>query len=114
MITLIGFSLLPLMVCFNFVTSHFKRNFPKSESKFDLPKFNATDVTKSLSQIDPKSSRGYCGFPSKVFKAAADKLKFPITALFNLCIETNRIPSDWKIALLRPFKGKGEKQDSEN
>ena len=115
MITLFGFSLLPLMVCCNFVASHFKGNVPNSDFKFDLPKFNVTDVSKSLSQIDPKSSPGYCGIPSKVFKAAADELKIPITALFNLCIETNRIPSDWKIALVRPhYKGKGEKQDSEN
>ena len=115
MITLFGFSLLPLMVCCNFVASHFKGNVPNSDFKFDLPKFNVTDVSKSLSQIDPKSSPGYCGIPSKVFKAAADELKIPITALFNLCIETNRKPSDRKIALVRPhYKGKGEKQDSEN
>ena len=49
MITLIGFSLLPLIVCFNFVTSHFKRNVPKSDSKFALSKFNATNLTESIS-----------------------------------------------------------------
>ena len=47
MITLIGFSLLPLMVCCNFVASHFKGNVPNSDFKFDLPKFNVTDVSKS-------------------------------------------------------------------
>ena len=44
---------------------------------------------------------------SLIFKSAYDELKLPMTALFNLCIETNRIPSDWKIALVRPhYKGK--------
>ena len=93
-----------------------QRNVSKSDSKFDLPKFYATDGSKSLSQIVPKSSPGYCDIPSKVFKAATDDLKVPITTfLSNLCIETSRIPSYWKIALVRPhYKGKGEKQDSEN
>ena len=63
MITLIGFSLLPMMVCCNFVTSHFKWNVPKSDFKFDIPRSNSTNVTKSLSQIDPKSSPGYFGIP---------------------------------------------------
>ena len=71
MITLIGFSLPLLMVYFDFLGSQFKRNVPNSDSKFDLPLFNSTDVTKSLSQIVPKSSPGYCGIQSKVFKAAA-------------------------------------------
>ena len=100
MIALIGFSLLP---------SHFKRNFLNSG-----PKFNAFDVSKTLSQIELKCAPEYYGIPYKVFKAPADELKFPNTALFNICIETNRIPPDWKIALLRPhYKGKGENQDSE-
>ena len=107
MITLIGFSLLHLISCSNFVASHFKRNVPSSNLKFNLKKISDTDVKKSLSQIDPKSSPGYCGIPSKNFRSACDKLTLPMTALFNLCIETNRIQSDWKIALVRPhYKGK--------
>ena len=61
---------------------------------------------------NPKSSPGYCGIPSKIFRSACDELTLPMTALFYLCIEINRIP-DWKIALVRPhYKGKGDKQGS--
>ena len=96
-------------------TFQFKRNVPKSNTKFDSFKLNATDVSKNLSQIDRKSSPVYCGIPTKIFIAGADELKFLVNSLFNFCIETNRIPSDQKIAFVRPHnKGKDEKQDSEN
>jgi hypothetical protein len=34
----------------------------------------------------------------------------PITDLFNLCLETNTIPDEWKISYITPIhKGKGSK-----
>ena len=80
-----------------------------------LKEINIENVKKSLSQTDSKCSPGYCGIPCIIFSEAADELKAPITNLFNLCLESGKIPSDWKIALVRPlYKGKGCKQDVDN
>ena len=77
--------------------------------------FNQNDLKKGLSQIDSKSSPGYCGIPASIFSATANELSLPITSLFNLCLDSGKIPSDWKIALVRPnYKGKGSKQDPDN
>ena len=74
--------------------------------------FNQDYVKKGLSQIDSKSSPGYCGIPANIFSATANDLSPSITSLSNLCLDSGKIPSDWKISLVRPnYKGKGSKQD---
>ena len=50
-----------------------------------------------------------------VFKDCADELSPVITDLFNLCLANNKIPDEWKIALVTPiYKGKGSKSSLDN
>ena len=73
---------------------------------------NQDDVEKGLTHIDSKSSPGYCGILTSIFSANANKLSLLITSLFNLCLESGKISSNRKTALVRPYyKIKGSKHD---
>ena len=114
-VMLTGFALISISSCIKYFQSNITNHSPTHRSKLELKMFNQDDVKKGLSQIDSKSSPGYCGIPASIFSATANELSLPITSLFNLCLDSGKIPSDWKIALVRPnYKGKGSKQDPDN
>ena len=47
---------------------------------------------------------------SSILKVSSTAIVKPITDLFNLCLETNTIPDEWKISYITPIhKGKGSK-----
>ena len=55
-----------------------------------------------------------CNFQS-IVTSTANELSIPIISLVNLCLESGKIPSDWKTALVRShYKGKGSKHDPDN
>ena len=50
---------------------------------------------------------------TSIQRTTTDELSFPITSLLSLCLDSDKLPSDWKISLVRPhYKGKGIKQNS--
>jgi hypothetical protein len=70
---------------------------------------------KHLSKLDPKSAPGICGIESEIFVYCANVLAIPLTNLFNVCIESNCVPDEWKISYITPiYKGKGSKSSPDN
>ena len=58
------------------------------------------------------SGAGITGIPTKVFKFSSQKLIPLLTKLFNLCITSNDLPSEWKSAVVTPlYKNKGASTD---
>ena len=70
-------------------------------------------VEKVLLSKADSSSAGISGIPSKILKRSEKCLIPIITNLFNKCIQTNKIPLEWKTAVVTPlFKNKGDKNDT--
>ena len=51
-----------------------------------------------LGELKPRKATGIDGIPSCLLKDGADALATPLSAMFNLSIQQNVIPAEWKKA----------------
>ena len=49
-----------------------------------------------LKELKPRKATGIDGMPSHLLKDGADVLATPLSAIFNLSIQQNVIPAEWK------------------
>ena len=111
---------LQLSICLSFVSNTFSsisilNKIYSPRNKFKFKPVTLKSVTTAFSTMDPDSSPGSTGIESIVLKSCPRDVLIALTSLFNLCIETNKIPDEWKISILSPIhKGKGLKSSFEN
>ena len=89
-VMLTGFALLSISSCIKYFQSKITNHSPTHRSKLEIKMFNQDDVKKGLSQIDSKSSPGYCGNSASILSATANELSLPITSFFNLCLDSGQ------------------------
>jgi hypothetical protein len=71
------------------------------------------DVTELLDLIDNSSSPGVSDIPVKVWKST--DFAETLVQLFNDCIFSGTIPTEWKTAVVTPlYKNKGDRLDPNN
>ena len=90
-----------------------------SENKLNTGNFSfkattETIVEKILSNLDSSSGAGISGISSKVLKKSSPILIPIIARLFNQCIATNKIPTEWKTAVVSPIFKKGQTDEINN
>ena len=56
--------------------------------------------------MDPSAFPGVVGIPTKVMEESVDKLSPFFLEKFNNCLESGKIPDDWKFALVLPSNKK--------
>ena len=101
--------------CNRFITNTFSKL--KKEKLINTATFSFVPTTeiiveKMLNNMQSTSGAGITGIPTKVFKFASQKLIPILTKLFNLCITSNELPSEWKSAVVTPlYKNKGASTD---
>ncbi len=78
---------------------------------FSFQPSDVTTVRRILDELDSSSGPGLVGIPTSIFKLQSAKLTISISILFNDCISSNTIPSDWKEAVVTPL-AKGKDSDS--
>ena len=64
-----------------------------------------------------KNSHSEClsGLSNYIVKIGIDSLAYPMTHLFNECVESSTFPTKWKLMrILGLFKGKGNMDDPMN
>ena len=83
--------------------------FGNSSKMFSFTKTTPEIVKKILKNLDNSSSPGISGKPTKILKLENNFLIPILTSLFNNCITTNNIPTEWKTAV-----GKGNLNDLNN
>ena len=59
-------------------------------------------------------SPGVYGIPPKLLKEIVEQISTPFTKLFNLSLEEEIVPSDWKEANITPLFKKGSRKKPEN
>jgi hypothetical protein len=81
-----------------------------------MPPFYITpsDILKACSKMKSKLSRTPEGIPSYFIVRVISALIQPITAIFNLSLYYNAIPSQWKNALVIPIFKKGDRRSASN
>ncbi|PFX11729.1 putative RNA-directed DNA polymerase from transposon X-element [Stylophora pistillata] len=82
--------------------------------KFNLRKITVTEVRKALKDLKPKKATGVDGIPSRLLKDGSDALAYPLSLIFNLTIQQNVIPAEWKKAKVTPLHKSGSKDDPRN
>ena len=115
-----SFIFVPITDCLNYTDQFFNSNdklksFSTIKDAFKFCPISTSDVFDLLNKLNEKSSPGVTGIEGSILKASSTAIAQPITDLFNLCIETNKIPDEWKISFITPvFKGKGSKSQVGN
>ena len=83
------------------------RNFYKSKNpegkKFVLKHVTEDFVFKELMHLNTCKSTGLDGIPARFLKDGADFLKLPITWIINSSISENTVPSEMKLARVKPL-----------
>ena len=82
--------------------------------KFKLRKITLSEVRKALKELKSKKATGVDGIPSRLFKDGSDALASPLSVIFNLTIQQNVIPAEWKKAKVTPLHKSGTKDDPRN
>jgi hypothetical protein len=68
-----------------------------------------------LKELQNSKGPGITGIPTKILKILNEKICVIVTNLFNECIKTSLIPSEWKSAVVTPlYKRSGSKDDANN
>lgn len=81
----------------------------------DVPLFKIEPITcdemkETLENLSHSTSSGYDGIPATFLIKCADQLSFPLTSIFNMCIERGEYPDLLKFNNIVPiYKNKGKK-----
>ena len=82
--------------------------------KFKLRKITVSEVRKALKELKSNKATGVDGIPSRLLKDGSDALASPLSVIFNLTIQQNVIPAEWKKAKVTPLHKSGTKDDPRN
>ena len=74
----------------------------------------ASDVFRTLTQLDICKAMGIDGIPNIVLKLCSKSLCQPIQYLFNQCVINSCIPAEWKIHKIMPIHKAGDKSSVKN
>ena len=73
------------------------------------------EVLKCIKKLKNNKSCGYDGILNEFLKTSSSKLLIAVTTLFNIVLQTGKIPHAWSIGYISPiYKGKGEENDPDN
>jgi len=76
---------------------------------------SADEVLKCIKKLKNNKSCGYDGILNEFLKTASSKLLIAVTTLFNIALQTGKIPHAWSIGYISPiYKGKGKVNDPDN
>ena len=78
-------------------------------SGINMAEITEERVRKKLAELNTKKSTGPDDIHAMILVELIDYISKPLTALFNLTLETGKIPYDWKLAYVSPIYKKGKK-----
>ena len=94
----------------------FSKWLPKIDrpEKFNLRKITVSEVSKAFKDLKPKKATGVDGIPFRLLKDGSEALASPLSVIFNLTIQQNVIPGEWKKAKVTPLHKSGSRDDPRN
>ena len=76
--------------------------------------FSEEEVFNRLRNLDIFKSNGPDGIPARLLKECCQEIAPSLCTLFNLSLQTGRIPSEWKSADVTPVHKKNSKKPAKN
>ena len=83
---------------------------PVCESTFKFDMIEEEDVLKILQGLDPNKAVGVDGISSKLLKTVASGISRSLTSLFNTSLTSEKVPSEWRSALVTPVHKGGDNE----
>ena len=80
----------------------------------ELPDITVEEVSAALAEMKNRKSPGEDGVPVEAIKLGGDTLLETITALFNKCLELEKVPTEWQNAAITLLHKKGDITKLEN
>ena len=81
---------------------------PPPSAQLHTISLDQDEVYEVLATLNPFKSPGHDNISPKVLKFCATSLSEPMTAIFNLSLESAIFPSDWKVHRICPIPKKGD------
>lgn len=91
-------------------------NESESEQNVDVQeRISMKEFLEAVGKLKNGKSPGVDGVMSEMLKYASPMLHVCMLDLFNVCVESSKVPDDWKNAVIVPlYKGKGDKYECKN
>ena len=96
------------------IMQSYNRRPPGDSSQFKFHVLKPKEIEAALSNLDTTKSTGHDLLPPKILKIASRELSYPLTGLYNRCIESCDWPLQWKKGDWVPVFKKDNKQDIKN
>ena len=71
-------------------------------------------IVKAIDRLKNKSSSGYDGLPSFIFKKLKYAIALPLLLIFRRSLDECQVPWIWKVAIVVPIYKKGDKSNPSN
>ena len=85
------------------------------DGQSDQVTISETEVERALKAVQKRKAAGICGIPPELLKYGGADMIREMTKMFNVFLEEERVPDEWKKAIIIPlFKNKGSKLDCGN
>ena len=94
--------------------THRDRPIIKNVGSEELPDITEEEVKAAVTDMKNRKSPGEDGVPIEAIKLGGDTLVSAITALFNKCIESEKIPKAWENAVITLLHKTGDITKLEN
>lgn len=98
---------------FNNLQLYSTLTYDSTHSLFMQPT-SPNDIQNIIYSLKNSNSTGYDGICTKVIKKVALSIASPISYIINLCILQGIFPEKLKVAIVRPFFKKGDKENMDN
>jgi hypothetical protein len=85
-----------------------------NEKEMDKINLYIEIVKMTIKTLKSKTSCGVGGVPAQLLKPGTEKLYELLRHIFKLCLNGDRIPSEWQIGHISPIYKKGKKDEYEN
>ena len=94
-------------------TSYYN-NLGVTPNSFKLCRVSSDFILKELRSLNPNKSTGLDGVPARFLRDGADLLKDQLTHIINVSITTSTVPTEFKLARVRPLYKKNSRSEVGN
>ena len=93
-----------------------EQEFQLSLKEIGMHKINLdTEIVKmTIKSLKTNTSCGVGGEPAELLKSGTERLYESLRQIFELCLNGDKIPNDWKIGHISVIHKKGKKDEYEN
>lgn len=98
----------------NFAWKRQQKNRSKTEEVFEFSYVSKVYIQKELKSLKRSKATGFDDLPPNLIKDSAEMISKPMAFIVNFSLKTGVMPTEWKIALIKPLHKSGEGANPDN